>query len=436
MELSTRYTPSDIEGPIYKAWDESGAFQPPPEGEGAGRTFTIVIPPPNVTGVLHMGHALNGTVQDIVIRHRRKAGYDALWIPGTDHAGIATQAVVERRLLAEGKETREDLGREEFLKRVWDWKEKHGNIILEQFRALGCSCDWTRTAFTMNDDLSAGVARNLPAEGVDLRRASILDVSALREAVDGCRFVFHQAAMVSVPQSVEQPQECFSVNVMGTERVLRAARDAGVSRVVFAASAAAYGDAPQLPCREDQLPRCGSPYAASKVAGEMLCEVYSRCYRLSTVSLRYFNIYGPGQNPDSPYAAVITAFAKALGGGARPTVFGDGRQTRDFTHVDDVVHANLLAGGCERPLAGEIMNIGTSRSIDLLEILECMGRVLGVDSTPTMAPPRPGDVRFSVADITRARELIGYEPSVTFDAGIERLLRGAPDRTVAAKKQG
>lgn len=286
------------------------------------------------------------------------------------------------------------------------------------------------------DDLSGGVSRNLPAEGVDLRRASILDDPALREAVDGCRFVFHQAAMVSVPQSVEQPQECFSVNVMGTERVLRAARDAGVSRVVFAASAAAYGDEPQLPCREDQLPRCGSPYAASKVAGEMLCEVYSRCYGLSTVSLRYFNIYGPGQNPDSPYAAVITAFAKALGGGARPTVFGDGRQTRDFTHVDDVVHANLLAGGCERPLAGEIMNIGTSRSIDLLEILDCMGRVLGVDSTPTMAPPRPGDVRFSVADITRARELIGYEPSVTFDAGIERLLRGAPARTVAAKKQG
>ncbi|TDJ73283.1 MAG: valine--tRNA ligase [Planctomycetota bacterium] len=157
MDLSTRYSPKDIEGPIYAAWEASGAFQPPAGGEGSGKPFTIVMPPPNVTGRLHMGHALNGTIQDIVIRHRRKSGYDALWIPGTDHAGIATQAVVEKQLSSEEGKTREDIGREAFLARVWAWKEEHGDIILEQFRRLGCSCDWTRTAFTMDPALSAAV---------------------------------------------------------------------------------------------------------------------------------------------------------------------------------------------------------------------------------------------------------------------------------------
>ena len=157
MDLSTRYAPSDIEGPIYADWDAKGAFQPPAEGEGSGKTFTVAIPPPNVTGVLHMGHALNGTIQDVVVRHRRKLGFDTLWIPGTDHAGIATQAVVEKMLYQEQGQTREEMGRDAFLAKVWDWKEKHGNIILEQFRRLGCSCDWTRTGFTMDPGLSHAV---------------------------------------------------------------------------------------------------------------------------------------------------------------------------------------------------------------------------------------------------------------------------------------
>lgn len=157
MELSTRYSPKEIEAPLYEKWESSGCFQPPKEGEGSGKPFTVMIPPPNVTGVLHMGHALNGTIQDIVVRHRRKSGYDTLWIPGTDHAGIATQAVVEKKLYAEEKKTRDDLGREAFLARIWDWKEEHGNIILRQFRSLGCSCDWTRTKFTMDEDLSKAV---------------------------------------------------------------------------------------------------------------------------------------------------------------------------------------------------------------------------------------------------------------------------------------
>ena len=157
MELSTRYTPKDIEEPLYTKWNDSGCFQPPAEGEGSGKPFTVMIPPPNVTGVLHMGHALNGTVQDIVVRHRRKSGYDTLWVPGTDHAGIATQAVVEKRIYAEEGKTRDDLGREEFLRRIWDWKEEHGNMILRQFKSLGCSCDWTRTKFTMDEDMSLAV---------------------------------------------------------------------------------------------------------------------------------------------------------------------------------------------------------------------------------------------------------------------------------------
>ena len=178
MNLATRYDPTELEGPIYDAWEKGGAFQPPPEAEGSGRPFTIIIPPPNVTGVLHMGHALNGTLQDIVMRHRRKSGFDALWVPGTDHAGIATQAVVEKKLFAEEKKTREDLGRDEFLARVWSWKEEHGGIILEQFRRLGCSCDWTRTAFTMDEDLSAAVRESfvrLWEEGLIYRGARLVN---------------------------------------------------------------------------------------------------------------------------------------------------------------------------------------------------------------------------------------------------------------------
>ena len=156
MELSTRYDPAEHEQATYQAWLDSGAFAPPAEGEGSGRPFTIAIPPPNVTGVLHMGHALNGTVQDILMRHRRMAGYDALWIPGTDHAGIATQAVVERKLFQEGKE-REAMGREAFVGEIWKWKEEHGDIILKQFQRLGCSCDWSRTRFTLEPSMSRAV---------------------------------------------------------------------------------------------------------------------------------------------------------------------------------------------------------------------------------------------------------------------------------------
>lgn len=273
------------------------------------------------------------------------------------------------------------------------------------------------------DDLSGGFAANVPAEAT-LIRASILDDGALREAIAGARYVFHQAAMVSVPESVGNPAGCVQVNVLGTERVLSAARDAGVKRVLFAASAAAYGNDPRLPSREDHLPDCWSPYAMSKVAGEHLLRTFSRCYGLSTVSLRYFNIFGPRQNPDSPYAAVISAFTKVLRAGGQPSIFGDGMQTRDFTYIDNVVHANVLAATTKTELMGEVINVGTGVRTSLLDVLAHLGRVLGRKVEPTFLPPRAGDVRDSTADIGLAERLIGYRPVVGFGEGIERTLAG------------
>ncbi len=272
------------------------------------------------------------------------------------------------------------------------------------------------------DDLSGGFATNLPA-GAELIQASILDDAKLREAASGVTYVFHQAAMVSVPESVENPQQCMRVNVEGTERVLNAARLGGAKRVMFAASAAAYGNNPTLPSNEAHLPDAWSPYGMSKVSGELLMQTYARCYGLSTVSLRYFNIFGPRQNPLSPYAAVISKFIQVLRDGKKPTIFGDGYQTRDFTYIDNVVLANLLAASSPKPLGGEVVNIGTGARVTLRDVLTQLGRILKVDSEPTPGPERPGDIRHSVADISRAKELLGYSPIVDLAVGLERTLK-------------
>ncbi|MCC6429068.1 MAG: NAD-dependent epimerase/dehydratase family protein [Phycisphaerales bacterium] len=274
------------------------------------------------------------------------------------------------------------------------------------------------------DDLSGGFEKNL-APGTEFHKASILDDAALRRAIAGCTCAFHEAALVSVPQSVAEPEKCAQINMVGTQRILTAASEAGVKRVLFAASAAAYGNNPSLPSREDHVPDCWSPYAASKVAGEFLLQSQARCTGLSTVSLRYFNIFGPRQDPSSAYAAVISAFTKVLISGRKPTIMGDGEQTRDFTFIDNVVYANLLAATSHRPFTGEVINIGTGVRTRLLDVLRHMGEALGVDSTPGFAPPRAGDVRHSVADISRARELLGYEPVVGFGEGIRRTLEWA-----------
>ncbi|MDY7108631.1 MAG: NAD-dependent epimerase/dehydratase family protein, partial [Planctomycetota bacterium] len=204
-----------------------------------------------------------------------------------------------------------------------------------------------------------------------------------------------------------------------------AARDAGVQRVVFASSAAVYGDEPNLPSTEHDPIDCRSPYAASKAAGEALMTAFGRCYELSTVSLRYFNIYGPRQDPDSPYAAVIAAFLSALRSGRPPTIFGDGQQTRDFTCIDDVVEANLRAATCAKPLTGEVMNIGTGRQSSLLDVLAALREAIGVDLAPRFEAERAGDVRHSVADISKAQAMIGYQPQTTLTEGLKRLASSA-----------
>ncbi|MBT8486559.1 MAG: NAD-dependent epimerase/dehydratase family protein [Phycisphaerae bacterium] len=293
-----------------------------------------------------------------------------------------------------------------------------GSHLVEALRTLGAEV-------RVLDDLTSGHRTNLPASGVRFHEGSILDEDALANAIAGCRLVFHQAAMVSVPQSVAEPARCMRVNAVGTQMILEAARAAGVERVMFASSAAVYGDEPSLPSRETDTVDCRSPYAASKAAGEALLSAYAHGYGLSTVSLRYFNVFGPRQDPDSPYAAAVAAFHAALAGGRTPTIFGDGRQTRDFVAIANIVHANLLAASCPGPLTGEAINVGTGRAITLLDLVAALGRVLGVDSAPAFGEPRPGDVRHSTPDITRARELLGYEPIEDLDAGLTRLVNAA-----------
>ncbi len=274
---------------------------------------------------------------------------------------------------------------------------------------------------TVLDDLSSGHAHNVPADAAFIE-GSILEERSLDRAIEGCTLVYHQAAMVSVPQSVEQPEQCLMVNVLGTQRVLEAARRVGATRVMLAASAAAYGDTPQLPSSETDPTAPCSPYAMSKLAGEQLLRVWNRTHGLETLSLRYFNIFGPRQDPRSPYAAVISAFADRLAAGKSPMIFGDGSQTRDFTHISNVVLANLLAGAAERSWAGEVVNIGTGRSISLLELARTMSTVVGFSGEPVHEPARAGDVAHSRADIAVVRELLGYEPMTDLEEGLRDTL--------------
>ncbi|MDZ4755154.1 MAG: NAD-dependent epimerase/dehydratase family protein [Phycisphaerae bacterium] len=282
------------------------------------------------------------------------------------------------------------------------------------------------------DDLSSGHRHRVPGQATFFE-GSVTDRALVRRAVDGCETVFHEAAMVSVPQSVEQPGRCAEVNILGTECVLEEAVAAKVRRVLFAASAAAYGGEPTLPSREIDPTDCRSPYAASKVAGEVLLAAFARCYPISTVSLRYFNIFGPHQDPKSAYAAAISAFTDILASGRQPTVFGDGQQTRDFTYISNVVHANLLAAASPRTFPGEVLNIGTGVRVSLLETIAGIAKVLGQPNAPAFAAPRAGDVRDSVADIGKARALLAYEPVTAFAEGIEATVRWAAAEASAVR---
>jgi UDP-glucose 4-epimerase len=274
------------------------------------------------------------------------------------------------------------------------------------------------------DDFSTGRRSNLEGLDVELVEGSITDREVVAGAMRGIEVVFHEAALPSVPRSVERPRETDRVNVAGTLEILEAAKGAGVRRVLFAGSSSAYGDTDVLPKREDLPTRPRSPYAVSKVAGELYLAAYAALHGLETLSFRYFNVFGPRQDPNGAYAAVIPRWIAAALSGAPITIHGDGRQTRDFCHVDNVVRGNLLAATTARRLAGEVVNISCGEQTSLLELVDAIGLLAnGPGGRPlerVHGPPRAGDVRDSLADITKIRELLGYEPIVRFREGLSR----------------
>lgn len=255
-----------------------------------------------------------------------------------------------------------------------------------------------------------------------LIEGDVRDTAALEAAMRGVEFVFHEAAMVSVPVSCEKPRECHEVNATGTLNVLLAAKEAGVRRVVMAATAAAYGNNPALPKRETMRPEPESPYGLTKVTGEYYMRSFATLYGLQTVALRYFNVYGPRQDPRSAYSGVISKFVDVLAAGGTPTIFGDGKQTRDFVYVKDVVQANLKAMHATPVEPGQVINVGTGKAVSLLDLLAVLGDLFGRKVEPKFALPRVGDVLHSLADIAVARRTLGYEPRTTLHEGLGALL--------------
>jgi UDP-glucose 4-epimerase len=282
------------------------------------------------------------------------------------------------------------------------------------------------------DNLSTGHRSNLDGFGNKLEfiEGDLLDADTVARAVAGVDCIFHEAALASVPRSVEHPLDTHAACLTGTLILLEAARRAGVRRVVYAGSSSAYGDQPTSSKRETDLPAPLSPYAAAKLAAEHYCRAFTATYGLETVVLRYFNVFGPRQDPDSPYSAVIPLFITAMLSGSQPTIFGDGRQSRDFSFVANAVRANLLAADAPG-VAGRVLNIANGKNTDLLTLVEILNRLLGTSVQPRHAPARVGDVRESLADITQARKLLCYEPAVEFEEGLRRSI--AYYRSLAGK---
>ncbi|MGH9841671.1 MAG: SDR family oxidoreductase [Blastocatellia bacterium] len=269
------------------------------------------------------------------------------------------------------------------------------------------------------DSLITGRRENLAhlSNKIEFIEGDIRDPEATRRAMEGVHVVFHEAAIPSVPRSVAEPQLNHDANSNGTFNVLMAARDAGVKRVVYAASSSAYGETEELPKRETMSPSPLSPYAAAKLVGEYYCQVFTRVYGLETVSLRYFNVFGPRQDPSSPYSGVISKFVTALLKGDTPVIFGDGEQSRDFTYIANVVDANLRAA--EAPDAsGQMMNMGIGQRITLNQLLAELQKIIATNIPPRYEAPRTGDVRHSLADISRAEQLLGYRPLVGLAEGL------------------
>jgi UDP-glucose 4-epimerase len=275
------------------------------------------------------------------------------------------------------------------------------------------------------DNLSTGRAENLAEirDRIDFRKADLLDLDAVHEACKGVDYVLHQAAIPSVPKSVVDPLGNNRANVDATVNVLVGARDAKVKRVVYAASSSAYGDTPTLPKHEDMTPNPISPYAVAKLASEYYMVSFFRCYGLETVSLRYFNIFGPRQDPTSPYSGVLAKFITQMLRGEQPTIFGDGSQSRDFTYIDNAVQANLKAATAPAAeVAGGVFNVATGRRVDLNETFHTLKQIIGFKGDVNHAAERNGDIKHSLADISRAEKHFGYKPTVDFEEGLRRTI--------------
>ena len=270
------------------------------------------------------------------------------------------------------------------------------------------------------DDLSTGYVENLEAIGgdIDFVKASVADETTLRRTLEDVELIFHEAAIPSVPRSVENPRQTHIASVDSTFSLLLAARDKGVRRLIYAASSSAYGDQPLLPKREDMLPDPLSPYAVAKLVGEYYCQVFTRVYNLETLSLRYFNVFGPRQDPSSQYSGVISRFISAFLSDQRPVVYGDGEHSRDFTYIDNVVQGNLKAAETNKGI-GSVINVATGQRISLNQLLEKIKELTGKTNVSVdYQGPRLGDVVHSLADISRARELLGFEPCVGLRDGL------------------
>ncbi len=284
------------------------------------------------------------------------------------------------------------------------------------------------------DDLSSGKEENLAEirNKITFIKGSISDIEVVRKAMHEAEYVLHLAARTSVPRSVKDPVETNRINIDGTLNVLVAAKELKVKRVVFAASSSAYGETPTLPKVETMQPQPISPYGVTKYVGELYGQTFGRCYGLENVSLRYFNIFGPRQDPSSPYSGVLAKFCTAYLEDSQPLVFGDGEQTRDFTYVDNAVQANLLA--CDAPnVTGKVFNVGCGGRVSLNEVLHALAKITGKTLEAKYDPPRDGDIRDSQADISQAREYLGYDPQVGFEEGLSRTIEWY--RSTQAKPQ-
>jgi len=273
------------------------------------------------------------------------------------------------------------------------------------------------------DNFATGSDENLVEpmknEAFGFKECDINDLETIKDAMTGCRYVLHQAAIPSVPRSVNDPIASNRANIDGTLSVLVAARDSGVRKLVFASSSSVYGDSETLPKDEGMRPDPLSPYALNKLTGEFYCKLFTDLYGIETACLRYFNVFGPRQNPESEYAAVIPKFIRSILGGEPPTIYGDGQQTRDFTFVDDVAMANIRA--MESAATGNY-NVAGGKRISLIELVEKINAILGKDIKPVLEEERPGDIKHSLADVSRAAEAFGYKPEHSFDEGLRRTM--------------